>query len=402
MPNRCMRQTDVTKFLLSLVVVLALGTLGIVAVKAQCYSCQPSRIGGVSVQGTKKVCFDGSFTSEDENWIKAGGTWWNERLSTRTPVVYFEFALPGDLENCNIMIGLDYGMIGTSTAARAYVTPNGDGALIEFNPSRFSTENFNYISFVSGHEFYHILGWTDLQPPSLRETCDGSTLLAGSYSGHPGLPTGMLCGDVIPVASSYPPSSGVDCSLEPGHPDCSPLVIDTAGNGFAFTSARKGVLFDLDGDGNLELVGWTQRNSDEAWLAIDLNGNGNIDSGLELFGNVTRGCNGETAANGFEALKLFEAPCFGSSVQDGTIDRRDAIFDRLLLWRDINKDGGSTPDELTPVSSSPLRAIYTDYATIARVRKGNEIRQVSFVKWGNDRRFIVDVWLDTHVSQRDR
>jgi hypothetical protein len=51
------------------------------------------------------------------------------------------------------------------------------------------------------------------------------------------------------------------------------------------------------------------------------------------------------------------------------------------------------------VSESPLRAINTNYVTVSRMRKGNEIRQISFVTWGVGRRFIVDVWLDTIAPQ---
>jgi hypothetical protein len=294
----------------------------------------------VSIEGTKKVCFDGGFTSEDENRIKAGGHWWNARLSTRLPYVYFDFATPGDMSNCQITIGLDHGLSGTTTAAIAYVSSSGNESVIQFNPSKISTETFNYISYVAAHEFYHVLGWDDYPAGSgLAAGCDGVSLMAGSYNGHPGLPGDIMCGDVIPIGNSYPPSSGVNCALEPGHPDCSPLLIDTNGNGFALTWARNGVDFDLNADGRRETVGWTRKDSDDAWLAMDRDGNGGIDSGAELFGNVTRGCNGETAANGFEALKLLEKDCFGPSVQDGIIDSRDAVFQQLLLWHDSNKDG---------------------------------------------------------------
>jgi hypothetical protein len=272
--------------------------------------------------------------------------------------------------------------------------------VIQFNPSKISTETFNYISYVAAHEFYHVLGWDDYPAGSgLAAGCDGVSLMAGSYNGHPGLPGDIMCGDVIPIGNSYPPSSGVNCALEPGHPDCSPLLIDTNGNGFALTWARNGVDFDLNADGRRETVGWTRKDSDDAWLAMDRDGNGGIDSGAELFGNVTRGCNGETAANGFEALKLLEKDCFGPSVQDGIIDSRDAVFQQLLLWHDSNKDGKTITEELVRVSESPLRAINTNYVTVSRMRKGNEIRQISFVTWGVGRRFIVDVWLDTIAPQ---
>ena len=47
------------------------------------------------------------------------------------------------------------------------------------------------------------------------------------------------------------------------------------------------MFFDLDGDGSAELVSWTRLESDDAFLAMDRNGNGRIDDGSELFGNYT-------------------------------------------------------------------------------------------------------------------
>ena len=68
-----------------------------------------------------------------------------------------------------------------------------------------------------------------------------------------------------------------------------------------------------------------------------------------------------TTPNGFEALKFVESAAYGASERNGVIDARDAAFSRLVLWRDLNHNGLSEPDELQPVTESGLEAISTDY-----------------------------------------
>lgn len=168
-------------------------------------------------------------------------------------------------------------------------------------------------------------------------------------------------------------------------------------NGFVLTSATSGVLFDLDADGQLERVAWTRAGSDDAWLAFDRNGNGTIDDGSELFGNYTPVYPGMTVTtqNGFEALKFYEGPDYGPSTADGIIDAKDAIFSRLLLWRDLNHDGISQPDELQRVADSNLRSVSTDYKLSQRHdRHGNAFRQRAKAKWANGlQNHVYDVWL---------
>ena len=184
-------------------------------------------------------------------------------------------------------------------------------------------------------------------------------------------------------------------------PRNSPLIVDMNHDGYRLTSLQDGVWFDLDADGTPERVSWTAADSDEAFLALDRNGNGFIDSGAELFGNHTPTTNTSqsdiTAANGFEALRFSEGPSFGRSRRDGVVDAQDAVFSRLVLWRDLNHNGISEPGELQPLCESDLVQIETDYRTSRRTdRFGNEFRQRAQGVWRNGRaHYIYDVWLVT-------
>jgi hypothetical protein len=186
-----------------------------------------------------------------------------------------------------------------------------------------------------------------------------STRVVQSSSGS----TCMLTASDCPEGYEFKPSMCLCVTL-------SPILIDTAGNGYRLTSADEGVVFDLDANGTVaEKVAWTEPDGDDAWLVLDRNGNGSIDSGAELFGSRTPAYADSSTPiteNGFDALELLEGPTYGRSQPDQIIDARDEIYARLRLWFDRNHNGVSEADELVPLADAGVLAISSEYKQNAR------------------------------------
>ena len=157
-----------------------------------------------------------------------------------------------------------------------------------------------------------------------------------------------------PCFDPDPPPSEEDCESDEywdeGLQRCIPLycpiiVATSRSQAYKLTSAVFGVPFDLNADGQLDQVAWTEADSEVAFLAIDRDGDGKIGDGSELFGDHTL----PGASNGFEALRLMTLQTNGG-ITRGAVDSEDPIFARLLLWTDRNHNGLSERRELRPAS----------------------------------------------------
>jgi hypothetical protein len=151
--------------------------------------------------------------------------------------------------------------------------------------------------------------------------------------------------------------------------------------------------FDLAGRAASVPTDWVSART--PWLAMDLDGNGRIDDGRELFGSMTELPGGGRARNGFEALAVLDDD------HDGQITARDAAFDRLVLWGDSDQDRRSGPGELVAARDAGLVAIRLDYGVVPRCDEGDcEIERAVFVfrdAAGREREGAV---IDVHLATR--
>ncbi|AOY78042.1 hypothetical protein [Clostridium formicaceticum] len=115
-----------------------------------------------------------------------------------------------------------------------------------------------------------------------------------------------------------------------------PLVINFNGNGVGLS--EKKFSFDLTMDGKMEQISYLKPGS--GFLAIDLNGDGKINDGSELFGPST--------GNGFQELAQYDAD------GNGWIDENDPIYNKLMIW--TKDENGS--DQLFALGELGIGAIY--------------------------------------------
>lgn len=128
------------------------------------------------------------------------------------------------------------------------------------------------------------------------------------------------------------------------------------------------------------------------WIAIDLDHDGAIRSGAELFGSSTVLPDGTTARNGFAALAALDAN------HDGCIDARDPAFGSLLLWADRNGDHLSSPDELTTLSGVIVSISLDDHVEVRCDARANCERERAALTWRDAKGelhdgSVVDVYL---------
>ena len=115
-----------------------------------------------------------------------------------------------------------------------------------------------------------------------------------------------------------------------------PLVINLEGNPASFSDQT--FFFDLDSDGKVEELSSLAAGS--GFLALDLNNDGVINDGSELFGTKS--------GDGFKDLAAYDKD------GNGWIDENDEVFKHLKVW---TKDADGS-DRLIAIADAGVGAIY--------------------------------------------
>ena len=174
----------------------------------------------------------------------------------------------------------------------------------------------------------------------------------------------------------------------------SPLVIDLDGDGVETVGISRERYFDHDANGMIERTAWA--GADDGFLVRDINGDGRINSGREMFGNNTQLESGGFASNGFDALRDLD------SNQDGVVDSGDARFEELRIWRDANQNGRTDAGELLSLAQAGIAGIRTGWNPSSLIdANGQAHAQVgTAVRTNGTNAAVSDVWFQVDTTHR--
>jgi len=162
------------------------------------------------------------------------------------------------------------------------------------------------------------------------------------------------------------------CCIDPIEAECNtPLVLAFDDERVLYTSDVRGS-FDLTRNGMSLATDWPTART--PWLALDVDGNGHIDDGGELFGSATRVSSGGFASNGFLALRELDTD------RDGRFTANDAAWARVRVWADRDESRTSEPAELTGLDELGVVSIDLGYRIDRRCdARGNcEVERAGF------------------------
>ena len=279
---------------------------------------------------------------------------------------------------------------------------NGANAYIGSNKSfpHFSGYVGNPVSMIALLDFMRnqaLLENIEKTQEYMETVISGEKLFVDAFQ----TPTEIVCnvrdaeGNICKISTrikAEPPFYGVGNNFETAEVTKSPLVVDLDGDGVETVGVSEGVYFDHDGNGFAEKSGWVGK--DDGILVRDINNNGTIDNGTELFGNNSVLSSGENALNGFEALKELD------SNKDGVFNSSDEAWNTVKVWKDSNQNGMVDNSELLSLEQANIAGINLNYNEQEHADdNGNTHAQTgTIIKTDGSSGTITDVWFDADTA----
>ncbi|MCX6074536.1 MAG: hypothetical protein NTY39_09485, partial [Campylobacterales bacterium] len=167
-----------------------------------------------------------------------------------------------------------------------------------------------------------------------------------------------------------------------------PIMLDMNFDGVHTVSMDQGILFDINADGYTDKVGWSD--GIDAFLVHDLNRDGMVNDGRELFGSATTLANGSKAQDGYAALRELDEN------HDNQINSSDLLYKELSLWIDTNLSGFVDEGEISSLSDAKIASISLLSQTSRENDNGNLIGLKSSYTTAEGKTYAAgDIWLVT-------
>lgn len=331
--------------------------LALTPLPAAADDCAPVR-GGIGVTYAQNIRLSGATSSGS---LGAAITMWNDTCQDGS-IPKFVTSGSGIPVTVNADPGPNYlpsgaNCSGCGCALANFTGPSGHqtlqgGTIWVFGQHANGTPCYNPTQTFA-HEMGHLLGFEN-------GTC--SNRIMGPAGGAAVSVTSSDCSTIDGMWMT-PMEEQTSGPSEPDPDQPTPLILDLNHDGYVLTTGiLQPVSFDFTGSGAAEMLTWTFGETDEGFLWLDLDKNGAVDNGGELFGSSTILPSGKNAEHGFEALATYDTSEYGGNA-DGIISDRDRVWRQLKLWIDRNHDGLAQSTETATLGERGVVAIGLDYIT---------------------------------------
>jgi len=329
-----------------------------------------------------------------------------ELVSYNTSHVKFDMDNDGVSDRTG-WVGADDGMLVLDRNANGVIDGQAEisfaddaaGAISDLEGLRAFDTNENGL-FDSGDErFGEFQIWRDANQDGVSQSEELQTLAQAGIAqvNLTFTPTGELPGgpdNIIYAKSDYLRTDGSNgtvgdafLNFDPSDIEsvAPPVVLDFDNDGASLVAlAGSKTRFDMDGDGVADETGWIE--GDDAFLALDRNGNGEIDGIAEIsFVGDLAG-----AKTDLEGLAAFD------SNRDGKLDGQDERFVAFKLWFDRDSNGKTDAGELVSLAEAGVASIdLSGEPTGESTRNGENVvyNRASFTRTDGRTAGLLDVGL---------